>query len=342
MSWYRDNIYLRKEDRVHHVNILIILCLFFIIKIYLLFFYEPNLTKVDQGLLEETKKVFVIERDTRKSKKYNKQKSFTSSNKYKTEYQKGNSNQKSWEKKNTQKQKVKKTQTYSLFQFDPNKISQDSMLLLGISKYAASNILKYRAKGGKLTAEKLKSIYGIDEVTINRITPYIDIKKNKPTKTYTNNSETNKQYQQKKYKNKYTRKTPSIIEINTADTTVWKSLPGIGKTYSKMIVNFRSKLGGFFHVDQVSECYGIPDSVFVKIKPFLVIDTSKIKKRNINEMNSDALKSHPYVNWRKANHIVKYRDMHGNYATMNDLYKLHGLSKKYIDTLKIYFDVNEK
>ena len=39
-----------------------------------------------------------------------------------------------------------------LFEFDPNMLSKDSLELLGIGSYAASNIVKYREKGGKFDA----------------------------------------------------------------------------------------------------------------------------------------------------------------------------------------------
>ena len=43
------------------------------------------------------------------------------------------------------------------------------------------------------------------------------------------------------------------VDINTADTTAFISLPGIGSKLAARIVNFRDKLGGFYSIDQVGE-----------------------------------------------------------------------------------------
>ena len=60
-----------------------------------------------------------------------------------------------------------------------------------------------------------------------------------------------------------------MVNINTADTSAFIALPGIGNKLALRIVNFRDKLGGFYSIDQIGETYGLPDSVFRKIKPIL-------------------------------------------------------------------------
>jgi len=46
-------------------------------------------------------------------------------------------------------------------------------------------------------------------------------------------------------------KGPSRIEINTADSAEWTSLPGIGDYMTKSILNYRNALGGFCSIDQL-------------------------------------------------------------------------------------------
>ena len=43
----------------------------------------------------------------------------------------------------------------------------------------------------------------------------------------------------------------TIIDINTADTTLLKQLPGIGGAFAKWIVNYREKLGGYCETEQL-------------------------------------------------------------------------------------------
>ncbi|MBO9571783.1 MAG: helix-hairpin-helix domain-containing protein, partial [Chitinophagaceae bacterium] len=61
------------------------------------------------------------------------------------------------------------------------------------------------------------------------------------------------------------------IDINTADTTAFISLPGIGSKLANRIVSFRSKLGGFNSVEQIRQVYGLRDSVFQLIYPMLTV-----------------------------------------------------------------------
>ena len=65
------------------------------------------------------------------------------------------------------------TISVKLFYFDPNTISEDSLMMLPIPKKAARNLIKYRSKGGVFSkSEDLKKIYGMDD-HFNIIEPYI-------------------------------------------------------------------------------------------------------------------------------------------------------------------------
>ena len=70
----------------------------------------------------------------------------------------------------------------------------------------------------------------------------------------------------------------SIIDVNTADTTAFISLPGIGSKLAARIITFREKLSGFYSVEQIGETYGLPDSTFQKIKQYLKLDNASVKK----------------------------------------------------------------
>jgi competence protein ComEA len=74
-------------------------------------------------------------------------------------------------------------------------------------------------------------------------------------------------------------KTYSTININAADTSAFSTLPGIGSKLANRIITFREKLGGFYSANQVAEVYGLPDSTFLKIKPYLIIGDVAIKKK---------------------------------------------------------------
>jgi competence ComEA-like helix-hairpin-helix protein len=129
-------------------------------------------------------------------------------------------------------------------------------------------------------------------------------------------------YQPGTYYKKFEKKIIEV-DINEADTSSFIALPGIGSKLASRIVAFREKLGGFYSVDQVSELYGLPDSVFQKIKPYLSLDNSaSVHKININTASKEELKSHPYIRWQIANVIIAYRDQHGKFTEPEDLKKI--------------------
>ena len=121
----------------------------------------------------------------------------------------------------------------------------------------------------------------------------------------------------KEYTSRY-----SSIEINSADTTAFISLPGIGTKLALRIVTFREKLGGFYSVEQIGETYGLADSTFQKIKQYLKLDNPSVKKININTATVDEMKTHPYIKFSIANPLVAYRSEHGSFSKVEDIKKV--------------------
>jgi competence protein ComEA len=95
-------------------------------------------------------------------------------------------------------------------------------------------------------------------------------------------------------------------------------------------------LGGFYSVDQIAEIYGLPDSSFKKIKPFLKLESTPFKKFNINTASKDEMKSHPYIKWNLANAIVEYRNQHGNFSSLGDLKNISLITPEVFDKIKFY------
>lgn len=151
----------------------------------------------------------------------------------------------------------------SLFYFDPNTLSAEGFQKLGLPQRNINTIINYRNKGGHFRKPgDIKKIYGLQESIADKLIPYIQIKNSSGNFLYDDkvNKPGGKQYQKEKY---------HTININTASEEEWKSLPGIGDVLSKRIVKFRNSIGGFTSVNDVAKTYGLADSTFQKIKPWL-------------------------------------------------------------------------
>lgn len=206
-----------------------------------------------------------------------------------------------------QKSSNKKLNNQVLFQFNPNTISQDSLLLLGVYPNISQRIVKYRDAGGLFKSPNdLMKIYGFNEKLYKRLEPFIIIPESKT------NTEVS-------YDERIDKKT--LINLNTADTNQLKSLTGIGSKLSNRIIQYRNKLGGFHSKDQLGEIYGLKEEVILSIQNQITVDQTYLKI-NINQVSAAELKNHPYIKtWNQANAIVNYREKHGNYSTVNDLLK---------------------
>jgi competence protein ComEA len=133
---------------------------------------------------------------------------------------------------------------------------------------------------------------------------------------------------------------PSVIDINTADTSALIALPGIGSKLSQRIIMFRDKLGGFYKIEQVAETFGLPDSTFQKIKTRLVLINSSVRQININTATVEELKSHPYLRYAIANAIIQYRNQHGNFSSPDDLKKVVAVTEEVFAKVFPYLKIN--
>lgn len=204
-----------------------------------------------------------------------------------------------------------------LFYFDPNTLPAEGWKKLGIRDKTVNTIQNYLSKGGRFyKPEDISKIWGLHAEEVDRLMPYVRIEQKYNDKY---GASAQKDFIKQPERQSYSK---TIIDINTADTSAFISLPGIGSKLANRIIAFREKLGGFYSVEQVSETYALPDSVFQKIKDRLTVSNPSVKKININTATVDELKTHPYLRYNIANAIVQYRSQHGDFAVISDLKKI--------------------
>jgi competence protein ComEA len=222
----------------------------------------------------------------------------------------------------------------ALFYFDPNTLDKAGWQKLGIREKTINTIQNYLAKGGRFRQpEDISKIWGMSSYDANRLLPYIKIAQ----PDYAHKNFDQPQFDKPVYEKKMY--SPTVIDINTADTAALIALPGIGSKLSQRIISFREKLGGFFSVEQVGETFGLPDTVFQKIKSRLTLVKSEIKKINLNTATTDELKTHPYIRYSLANAIIQYRTQHGNFSSVNDIRKIMLVTDELFNKIEPYLTV---
>ncbi len=228
------------------------------------------------------------------------------------------------------KQKAKKRNTYKKREFrrppskfNPNEYSKKEWMHVGLSEKQAEVMLKI-TKRGIWTNEFLQSITILpDEVyeLIKDSTIY-------PERSYP-------KYEQKKYPQKEAYKR-AIIEINSASPEEITSLPGIGPSFANRIVAYRKMLGGYHKKEQLLEVYGLDIERYDMFDVYFKVDSDAVKKLNINTSTVKELKSHPYINYAVANSIVKMREQHGAYKSLDQLKESKLIGRELFDKLKPY------
>ena len=219
----------------------------------------------------------------------------------------------------------------AVFAFDPNTLSANNWKRLGLSDKTIRTILNYRNKGGKFRSpDDIRKIWGIRKEDADRLIPFVQMEEIS-AKHFTENS---------KPKTEHT-KTPIPIDINAATIEDWKSLPGIGEVLANRIIKFREKAGGFSSTEQVRKTYGINDSVFGMISPYLKLNQGNIPKININTVSAYELRMRTGIADVQARAIVLYRNQYGPFQTVTDLKKIVFLTDSVYQRIVPYIQVDK-
>lgn len=224
------------------------------------------------------------------------------------------------------------------FAFNPNTLSYDSLLLLGFPPYLAKRLLNYRDKGGRFRKrEDLQKLYGLDSGFYRQLEPWIQV----PPQPKTKRQPAGQQpaYARKDYKSseKPTSQKPLPFDLNQADSLQLIAVRGIGPVLSSRILKFREALGGFVKAEQVREVWGLPpETADYLLSLAFVAPEGAIRRLPINTTEVAELARHPYINYKQAQAIVRYREQHGNYRQAEDLLQIHSLDESFVNKLLPY------
>lgn len=209
------------------------------------------------------------------------------------------------------------------FPFDPNTADSTQLLRLGLQPWQVKNIYKYRAKGGIYRQkEDFAKLYGLTVKQYRELEPYIRISSDyQPAAMLVGGARESRDSRDTRESRDSSLRYPVKIKenehvvLNTADTTQLRTVPGIGTYYAKEIVRHGQWLGGYVSVDQLDEIEGFPQ----ESKKYFVIQGASPKKLNVNKLDLQQLRKHPYINYYQAKTILDYRRLHGKITSLDDL-----------------------
>lgn len=222
------------------------------------------------------------------------------------------------------KELIPKEEKRPILTVDPNTASYSDLIDIGFSQFIASNIIKYRESGGRfLQFSDLYKIYGIDSTYDELLSQYIHIN-------------------QQNYRS-HSTKTENKLHINicSAEVKELEYLPGIGVVLSERIVKYRDLLGGYVNINQIREVYGITDSTFKLIEPYIHVGSEPYRYLNLNVSTAKELYKHPYVTRYQARAIITYREVSGKFSSTDELISNHIMDKQTYDKIVKYLTIEE-
>ena len=223
-------------------------------------------------------------------------------------------------------------QATELFAFDPNKADSTQLLRLGLQPWQVRNVYKYRAAGGVYRKkEDFARLYGLTVEKYRQLEPYIRISSDyAPASTLFADDVPVPRPDTLRYPQKLSE--GETLDLNAADTTLLRRVPGIGSYYARRIVQYRKRLGGFVSLQQLDEIDQFP----AEAKAYFTISTEQVQRLKINDLTLDELKRHPYINYYQARAIVDYRRQHGRISDLSDLRLLRDFPEQAIERLRPY------
>ena len=256
------------------------------------------------------------------------------------------------------------------FPFDPNTADSTQLLRLGLQPWQVRNIYKYRASGGIYrTKSDFARLYGLTVKQYRELEPFIVISPDyqpasklladrpayeRPAATARGdnsaggdsqraategggNASTGKQAAPSendswKYHRQQKIAAGEHVDLNAADTAVYKTVPGIGSYYARKIAAYGRQLGGYVSVDQLDEIDNFPPEA----KSYFALLTDSVRKLNVNELTLYELRRHPYINYYQAKVIVERRRAEGPLKSLDELSGLQDFPPEAIARLKPY------
>lgn len=124
----------------------------------------------------------------------------------------------------------------------------------------------------------------------------------------------------------------TLVDVNTADTTELKKIPGIGSGIAGNIVRYRERLGGFYTLNQLEEVKYVTPELLEWFK----LENDSVRKMEINKAGLDKLRAHPYLNFYQAKVIIEHRRKKGPIKSLSQLALYEEFTEKDLNRLSAY------
>ena len=220
--------------------------------------------------------------------------------------------------------------TYQMYPFNPNFITDFKGYQLGMSVEEIDRLHEFRKTNKYVnSANEFQQVTQVSDSLLAEISPYFKFPE------WVTNPKSNNTYQ------KFEKQQEKIIvkDLNVATQEDLMKIRGIGEKLSERILKYKSIVGAFVSMEQLSEVYGLSPEVIDELeKYFIISDKSEIIKIKINELSIKELGAFPYFKYPISKEIVTYRSMNGKIHNSDDLAKIPDFPVEKIEIIILYLE----
>jgi competence protein ComEA len=216
-----------------------------------------------------------------------------------------------------------------VFPFNPNFLTDFKGYALGMSTEEIDRLLAFRKENKWINSVKdFKKVTKVSDSLLNKISPYFKFP------DWVTNSKSKNKYVKREFKEKTFKQK---IDLNLATQGQLEGLNGIGKTFSKRIIDYRNKLGGFTNDIQLYEVYGLDFQATNSIlKEFTVKTPKEIIKMALNSISASDIATVPSISFDIAKRIWEYRILNEGIKSFSELDNIEGLTKRKLQGIQLY------
>ena len=216
-----------------------------------------------------------------------------------------------------------------IFPFNPNFITDFKGYTLGMSAEEIDRLLVFRKENKWINSvEDFKQVTKVSDSLLNKISPHFKFP------DWVNNLKSKTKYVKRGFKDKTFKQK---ADLNIATHEQLEEVNGIGKAFSKRIIDYRNKLGGFTNDIQLYEVYGLNFQVTNSIlKEFTVKTPKEIIKMNLNSISASDVATIPGISFDLAKRIWEYRILNEGIKSFSELEHIEGLTKRKLQGIQLY------
>lgn len=218
--------------------------------------------------------------------------------------------------------------------FDPNTVDYDGLRALGLSKYEAVSLLKFRAAGKIFRIpEDLTLCYGISDSLFHRLEPYVRIGRKYAIAP--------QEYRTGRVVAE--RMPPAPFRIDTVGARYLRAIGALSKRQAEAFVRWRD-LSGIYDMEELRACYVVSDSVAAALEPYIIFPERQAPAAEVpvelNTADSARLRSVVGIGEKTVVAIMRYRERLGGFVRVEQLAEVPGVNERNYEKIlkQIYCD----